>query len=283
MKQLKIIENESKNLLSILSPAIAKADDVRIAVAFMSQRGLDWLNPAIISALEKNSHLEFLVGLDFNSTHPEALRKLYHYSHTKPNLSLYCYTSFKQSSVYHPKLYIMRLGKEVIGIVGSSNLTGGGLRGNLEVNMIIEGNMQDEIISDIYSIYNIIKFNKRRIVPDEEYIELYSEINHIEKMKNKMFRGDKTLISLKKRMNEKAKTLSKPTPSKADLIGWLELIYRYLPEGEFSNKDIYQYQDIFQEHYPDNKNINDKIRQQLQILRDMKLLAHLGRSRWRKI
>jgi type II restriction enzyme len=33
--------------------------------------------------------------------------------------------------------------------------------------------------------------------------------------------------------------------------------------------------------HPDNQHVNDKIRQQLQILRDAGLLRHIGRGEWR--
>ncbi len=34
--------------------------------------------------------------------------------------------------------------------------------------------------------------------------------------------------------------------------------------------------------HPNNRNVRAKVRQQLQILRDMGLVEHLGPSRWRK-
>ena len=33
--------------------------------------------------------------------------------------------------------------------------------------------------------------------------------------------------------------------------------------------------------HPDNRHVRDKIRQQLQVLRDMGLLQHIGRGVWR--
>jgi type II restriction enzyme len=33
--------------------------------------------------------------------------------------------------------------------------------------------------------------------------------------------------------------------------------------------------------HPDNRHVKDKIRQQLQVLRDAGLLIHLGRGEWR--
>jgi type II restriction enzyme len=50
---------------------------------------------------------------------------------------------------------------------------------------------------------------------------------------------------------------------------------------EFTNDDIYAYERELERLHPDNRHIRDKIRQQLQVLRDRGFLAHVGRNRWR--
>ena len=49
---------------------------------------------------------------------------------------------------------------------------------------------------------------------------------------------------------------------------------------EFSNEDIYAFERELETLHPGNRHIRDKIRQQLQILRDRGFLLHLGRNRW---
>ena len=51
----------------------------------------------------------------------------------------------------------------------------------------------------------------------------------------------------------------------------------------FELKDIYAYADTLKALHPDNNNIEPKIRQQLQILRDKGFIEFLGRGRYRKI
>ena len=51
----------------------------------------------------------------------------------------------------------------------------------------------------------------------------------------------------------------------------------------FSINDIYRYEDIFAEAYPANQNIRPKIRQQLQRMRDLKLLRFFGRGLYQSI
>jgi len=55
-------------------------------------------------------------------------------------------------------------------------------------------------------------------------------------------------------------------------------------DGEsFSLKDIYRFEDTLKIKYPDNHFIKDKIRQQLQILRDKGLIDFVSRGRYRKV
>ena len=53
--------------------------------------------------------------------------------------------------------YILKGTKGITAIIGSSNLTLGGLKNNIEVNIVITINEQDEILSDLYETYNRLK------------------------------------------------------------------------------------------------------------------------------
>lgn len=67
----------------------------------------------------------------------------------------------------------------------------------------------------------------------------------------------------------------------ADERGWTTLtisVIRSLAKGEFSLNDLYEREKLFEEVYPDNKHIRAKIRQQLQVLRDLNLVAFKGRG-----
>jgi type II restriction enzyme len=58
---------------------------------------------------------------------------------------------------------------------------------------------------------------------------------------------------------------------------------RSLGKSEFTNADIYERADDLRAQHPGNHHIADKIRQQLQILRDTGLLMHTSRGSWRLI
>lgn len=52
-------------------------------------------------------------------------------------------------------------------------------------------------------------------------------------------------------------------------------------EGEFTLKDIYQFESQLSKKYPANRHIKDKLRQQLQLLRDKGYLEFVGRGSYR--
>ena len=53
------------------------------------------------------------------------------------------------------------------------------------------------------------------------------------------------------------------------------------PTTEFTNEDVYAFTRELEELHPGNRHVKDKIRQQLQVLRDAGLLLHVERGCWR--
>lgn len=56
---------------------------------------------------------------------------------------------------------------------------------------------------------------------------------------------------------------------------------RRMGKTEFSTTDAYSFADELEALHPNNRHVRDKIRQQLQVLREMKLLIHVARGVWR--
>lgn len=196
---IQIIDNRSKELISILNHTIKNSNDIRMAVAFVSRQGLSFIEDSMNYILDSKAKLEFLLGLDMRTTEPQALRYIYNLSKNHNNILLYCYASLDQSSIYHPKLYILKGEKTITSIIGSSNLTGGGLKNNIEVNMVITINEQDEILSDLYDTYNRLKFHPKRVIPDDEFIEYYSSLCNLEKKVRTNFKRNNLAKELLKR------------------------------------------------------------------------------------
>jgi len=58
-------------------------------------------------------------------------------------------------------------------------------------------------------------------------------------------------------------------------------IVRRLGKPEFTNEEVYAFTRELEQLHPDNRYVRDKIRQQLQVLRDTGFLTHVSRSEWK--
>ena len=68
--------------------------------------------------------------------------------------------------------------------------------------------------------------------------------------------------------------------------GWILDILKCLeriPQNTFSLADMYHFARDLQQLHPENQHIEAKIRQQLQVLRDHKIIEFLGRGQYRKV
>jgi len=80
------------------------------------------------------------------------------------------------------------------------------------------------------------------------------------------------------------KTLFLREEKKISAKGWLLDIMKCIEElgnKEFSLDEVYAFENILSNKHPDNKHIKDKIRQQLQILRDKGYLEFMGQGNYR--
>jgi len=69
-----------------------------------------------------------------------------------------------------------------------------------------------------------------------------------------------------------------------EVRGWtLDVLraIRRLNKGEFTLSEVYAFESLLQDAHPDNQNVRPKIRQQLQKLRDLKLLKFVSPGRYR--
>ncbi|MCX7681884.1 MAG: phospholipase D-like domain-containing protein [Anaerolineae bacterium] len=280
--EIELVDNQSRKLCDAIEPVIAQSAESRIAVAYVSIRGLKMLEPAFHQCLERGGYLEFLVGLDPSATDPQALWTLYQLSRDKSRVALYCLAELDPPAVYHPKLYLFKERDTATILLGSSNLTEGGLKNNIEVNVLIRAGIDEEIVSDSYAVYNSLKFHPGRIQPDEEFLGLYEEMCSVRRKYEQSLPANTRIHQLRSRFYEKVASLHRPVPTERDLWGWQKLVYTRLPEGQFRTSDIYRFEEEFKKYYPGNKHIRAKIRQVLQQLRNLGLIQHTAKGTWVK-
>ena len=107
----------------------------RIASALITPRGLDECENAMRKALARGAQGMVLFGVDL-PTYPEAIERLLLIQKAFPKRFTVRRSEQYAGHLFHPKIAILDRGTSGFGIVGSSNLTGGGLRDNFEVNLL---------------------------------------------------------------------------------------------------------------------------------------------------
>jgi HKD family nuclease len=122
-------------ILETLLDEFRAATEFNIAVALVTSTGLQLLLQTMRGCLTRRGRGELLFGVDLPS-HPEALARLLELQREFPDQ--FSVKRFKSpaSKWLHPKFYIFRRrGGRRRAVVGSSNLTAGGLGNNYEASL----------------------------------------------------------------------------------------------------------------------------------------------------
>lgn len=107
-------------------------------------------------------------------------------------------------------------------------------------------------------------------IPEQGKIDIIADGKEIEK--------EKILNRYKKIKNLHTENLN--------LRGWILDVLNCvnkIKSDEFSLQDVYKYADFLKEKHLENNNIEAKIRQQLQLLRDKNFIEFIGRGKYRKV
>lgn len=176
--KLQVLSNLNYPIGNLINFEFQRAKEVHIAVAFMKVTGLKIIEDSMKRCLQNEGKIEIITGLDFQTTDPKAIQYILNLKIDNPNLEFYCYgdkMDNKTDVVFHPKIYLFSNQKEKTSIVGSTNLTGGGLTTNFEVNTIIKEE-KPLYYSQLEAIYNSVKYTDTVFTPDEDYLLRYSAI-----------------------------------------------------------------------------------------------------------
>lgn len=175
----------------------------------------------------------------------------------------------------HSKVYIF---DEKQAIITSGNFTNGGMNTNYEYGVLIKDeNNVGSVLQDFYDIFNS---------------SITGEIS-FEKIKN----AQKIIQDIPREKQVKFKPLRYEedendifnvglSPIVENLTGWKLEVFNCLDSIEnrtFSLEEAYAFEDVLSDKYPNNHNIKDKIRQQLQYLRDLGLIEFKVRGVYRKL
>lgn len=129
---------------------------LKIYVAFMRVSGLNEILDKLIE-FNKKGKITIFIGIDLNGTSKEALELLIN---NKINTSI---VYSPNTITYHPKIYLFENDNKSRIILGSSNLTSGGLFNNIEASMCIDlklAKIKDaELLSNIKTYYSPLENN----------------------------------------------------------------------------------------------------------------------------
>ena len=119
-----------RNILGIPNP-----QRIIMCVAFLNESGLAILNDALAPVAAQTT---ILAGIRNGITSAQGLRKS-----LQLGCSTYAVDTGSRSVLFHPKVYLSRNDDEARLIVGSANLTLGGLTSNIEASLILTVSLED--------------------------------------------------------------------------------------------------------------------------------------------
>jgi len=123
--------------------AAGRYDSITIVVAFAKEAGVITLERHMSRFLAEGRGVEVFVGIDACGTSREALQCLL-------NVGVPTHVFHNPGSTFHPKLYLLEGPNRASAIVGSSNLTSGGLFTNYEMGVLFELDLSSASDAEIH-------------------------------------------------------------------------------------------------------------------------------------
>jgi HKD family nuclease len=177
--EILVADNENLKLIDVLQGSFKNVTEIKFSVAFLKSSGLNLIKSDLKNILKNKAQVEFLVGLDFRTTDPNSLFELKSMQKSYDNLRFFCFSEPNKNPfhIFHPKLYIIKNKTgQFTTIVGSSNLTKGGLTDNVELNIIFKGKSTESEILQLMNFYLRMRLRESVFEPSMEYIERYQSV-----------------------------------------------------------------------------------------------------------
>ena len=117
-------------LIGLLTSQAPVFDKIWIVSAFAKEKGVRHLTQHIIQAKSQGADIRVVIGIDHKSTSVEALREI-----NSLGVNAKIVDNIRPNHTFHPKIYLFEAtGIKAELLVGSSNLTEGGLFSNYEAS-----------------------------------------------------------------------------------------------------------------------------------------------------
>lgn len=138
-----------------------KYKSFRSLVAFISWSGLGFIHEEIEKFYDKGNNISIIIGISGeDNSESEVLR---YFIERFPEGEFFVFHVPVNYYLFHPKVYIFSNRNETLVIIGSNNLTQGGLFCNSEcyVKLLINHNKDKEIKNSIEELWNSYRFSKK--------------------------------------------------------------------------------------------------------------------------
>lgn len=150
----------SDSLFNILAEWCKKgagktSHSLKILTAFASGLGVRAISPFLDVFLADGNSVQVIFGIDRKGTDRDAVRCFSSLQRAYPKqVDIWVFQAPNPSSIFHPKLYVYQTNSDVNFIIGSANLTSGGLASNLESLLLYEGiDRKSRLAREVLSIW----------------------------------------------------------------------------------------------------------------------------------
>jgi hypothetical protein len=188
----------------------------RAAVAYARWDGLGLIAPHIEELLKSGGEFQTMYGVGNGVTTPDSL--LYNL-YLQDLYSMHTYAGAVEdeysNATFHPKFFEFKFLDRTVAILGSANLTGGGLTRNTELGFEVESGRATQIESDLDQVWNSMRAGAREVSLELiRKLSLGSEHDHTEGLSGK---SGKPALKTGVKVSPKplfAKVLELPAPAK---------------------------------------------------------------------
>ena len=178
---VQIVMNNGESLCNVLAQNLREARTFLVATAYLNANGLSQVMPSVERILNQDGHVNLVHGFYPQITETEAVEDLARLADSFDSMKYGVYTDSNHTleGWFHPKMYLTGSSSDEWRVViGSSNLTTGGLSSNLEVNCTLAGSESSPQIRQCKSVFEKIQRDQNVHRPTVEWINAYDDIRN---------------------------------------------------------------------------------------------------------
>lgn len=151
--------NDEQGHVNELCDCLGTSKKAYISVAFLKNSGLRLIMDQLKNFLSNDGELLIIAGQNFGLTEPEALLSLLDLLKNYPASKLYLYKAESADNIFHPKMYLFEADEGCKIILGSANMTKGGISSNMEISISIKCKRDSDIWKQAISTFDTYILN----------------------------------------------------------------------------------------------------------------------------